>query len=56
MFRSIIPGEEVFFDNFERICCFMTEAAKHLRTMLEKGEPYDEAAHHIKNYSEKPIS
>jgi predicted phosphate transport protein (TIGR00153 family) len=48
MFRSIIPREEVFFDNFEGICGFMTEAAQHLRTMLEKGAPFDEAAHRIK--------
>ena len=48
MFRSIIPREEVFFDNFEGICGFMTEAAKHLRTMLEKGDPYDETALLIK--------
>ena len=48
MFRSIIPREEVFFDNFEGICGFMTEAAKYLRTMLEKGAPFDEAAHRIK--------
>jgi predicted phosphate transport protein (TIGR00153 family) len=48
MFRSIIPREEVFFDNFEKICALMTEAAKHLRTMLEIGGPYDEAARRIK--------
>ena len=48
MFRSIIPREEVFFDNFEKICGFMTEAARHLMTMLEKGDPYDEAADRIK--------
>lgn len=49
MFRSIIPREEVFFDNFEKICALMTEAAKHLRTMLAKGGPYDEAARRIKS-------
>jgi len=49
MFRSIIPRQEVFFDNFEKICTLMTAAAKHLRTMLEKGSPYDEAAHRIKS-------
>jgi predicted phosphate transport protein (TIGR00153 family) len=48
MFRSIIPREEVFFDNFEGICGFMTEAAKHLKNMLEKGDPYDETADRIK--------
>ena len=48
MFRSIIPREEVFFNNFEKICTLITEATKHLRTMIEKGEPYDEAAHRIK--------
>jgi predicted phosphate transport protein (TIGR00153 family) len=48
MFRSIIPREEVFFDNFEKICALMTEAAKHLRTMFEIGGPYDEAARRIK--------
>jgi len=48
MFRSIIPREEVFFDHFEKICALMTEAARHLRSMLEKGGPYDEAAHRIK--------
>lgn len=49
MFRSIIPREEVFFDNFEKICALMTEAAKHLRSMLAIGGPYDEAAHRIKD-------
>jgi predicted phosphate transport protein (TIGR00153 family) len=48
MFRSIIPREEVFFDNFEKICALMTEAAKGLRAMLEIGGPYTEAAHRIK--------
>ena len=48
MFRSIIPREKVFFDNFEKICALMTEAAKYLRTMLEMGSPYDEAARRIK--------
>jgi len=49
MFRSIIPREEVFFDNFEKICTLMTQAAGDLRTMLEKGRPYYEAAHRIKS-------
>ena len=44
MFRSIIPREEVFFDNFEKICALVTEAAKALRVMLETGGPYAEAA------------
>ena len=48
MFRSIIPREEVFFDNFEKICALMTEAAKDLRAMLEIGGPYAEAARRIK--------
>lgn len=48
MFRSIIPREEVFYDNFEKICALMTEAAKHLRSMLEKGGPYAEAARRVK--------
>jgi uncharacterized protein Yka (UPF0111/DUF47 family) len=48
MFRSIIPREGVFFDNLEKIYRFMTEAAKHLITMLEKSDPYDDAADHIK--------
>ena len=48
MFRSIIPREEVFFDHFEEICALMTAAAKDLRTMLESGEPYAEAALRIK--------
>ncbi len=48
MFRSIIPREEVFFDNFEKICALMTEAARHLGKMLEKGGPYTEAANGIK--------
>ena len=48
MFRSIIPREKVFFDNFEKICALMTKAAKYLRTMLEMGSPYDEAARRIK--------
>jgi len=48
MFRSIIPREEVFFDNFEKICALMTEAAKHLKSMLETGGPYDEAARRVK--------
>jgi hypothetical protein len=39
MFRSIIPREEVFFDNFEKICALMTEAARDLRAMLENGGP-----------------
>ncbi len=49
MFRSIIPREEVFFDNFEKICALMTEAAKHLRSMLATGGPYGEAARRIKD-------
>jgi predicted phosphate transport protein (TIGR00153 family) len=49
MFRSIIPREEVFFDNFEKICALMTEAAKDLRTMLGNGGPYAEAARRIKS-------
>ncbi|MBW2488816.1 MAG: DUF47 domain-containing protein [Deltaproteobacteria bacterium] len=53
MFRSIIPREEVFFDNFEGICGFMTEAARGLRTMLEKGAPYDEAADRIKKLEQQ---
>lgn len=48
MFRSIIPREEVFFDNFEGICALMAEAAKHLRTMLKKGDPFDETARRVK--------
>lgn len=48
MFRSIIPREEVFFDNFEKICALMTEAARHLRSMLETGGPYAEAARRAK--------
>ena len=48
MFRSIIPREEVFFDNFEKICALMVEAAKDLRTMLGNGVPYAEAARRIK--------
>ena len=48
MFRSIIPREEVFFDNFEKICTLMTEAAKHLRTMFKNRGPYDETARRIK--------
>ena len=48
MFRSIIPREEVFFDNFEKICGLMTEAAIALRAMLEIGGPYAEAARRIK--------
>ena len=48
MFRSIIPREDVFFDHFEKICALMTDAARHLRYMLEKGGPYVEAAHRIK--------
>ena len=48
MFRSIIPREQVFFDNFEKICALMTEAAKHLRNMLQVGGPYDEASRRIK--------
>jgi len=48
MFRSIIPREEVFFDNFENICALMTEAAMALRAMLETGGPYAEAARRIK--------
>jgi len=48
MFRSIIPREEVFFDNFEKICALMGEAAKALRAMLENGGPYAEAAQRIK--------
>ena len=53
MFRSIIPREEIFFDNFEGICSFMTEAAKDLRAMLEKGDPYDEAAERIKKLEQE---
>jgi predicted phosphate transport protein (TIGR00153 family) len=49
MFRSIIPREEVFFDNFEKICALMIEAAKDLRTMLGNGVPYAEAARRIKS-------
>ena len=49
MFRSIVPREEIFFDNFEKICALMTEAAKHLSKMLEIGDSYDEAALRIKN-------
>jgi predicted phosphate transport protein (TIGR00153 family) len=49
MFRSFIPREAVFFDNFEKICTLMTEAARDLRTMIEKGSPYDEAARRIKS-------
>jgi predicted phosphate transport protein (TIGR00153 family) len=48
MFRSIIPREEVFFDNFEKICALMIVAAGHLRSMLEIGGPYDEAARRVK--------
>ncbi|UCD82302.1 MAG: DUF47 domain-containing protein [Desulfobacterales bacterium] len=48
MFRSIIPREEVFFDNFEKICAMMTAAARDLRAMLENGSPYAEAARRIK--------
>ena len=48
MFRSIIPREEVFFDNFEKICALMIEAAKDLRIMLGNGVPYAEAARRIK--------
>ncbi|UCF91752.1 MAG: DUF47 domain-containing protein [Desulfobacterales bacterium] len=48
MLRSIIPREQVFFDNFEKICALMTKAGQQLRTMLEKGGPYGEAAHRIK--------
>jgi len=48
MFRSIIPREEVFFDNFENICALMTEAARDLRATLENGSPYAEAAQRIK--------
>jgi predicted phosphate transport protein (TIGR00153 family) len=49
MFRSIIPREAVFFDNFDKICALMTEAARDLRSMLEKSGPYDEAARRIKS-------
>jgi predicted phosphate transport protein (TIGR00153 family) len=48
MFRSIIPREEFFFDNFEKICALMTEAAKALRAMLENSGSYAEAAQAIK--------
>ena len=48
MFRSIIPREEVFFDNFEKICALMTAAARDLRAMLENGSPYADAARRIK--------
>ena len=48
MFRSIIPREDVFFDNFEKICALMTDAAKALRAMLENGGAYAVAAHRIK--------
>jgi predicted phosphate transport protein (TIGR00153 family) len=48
MLRSIIPREEVFFENFEKICALITEAAKALRAMLENGGPYAEAAQGIK--------
>lgn len=48
MFRSIIPREEVLFDNFEKICALMIVAAGHLRSMLEIGGPYDEAARRVK--------
>lgn len=53
MLKSIIPREEIFFDNFEKICALMTEAAKHLKPMLEKSGPYNEAALHIKNIENK---
>lgn len=53
MFRSIIPREQIFFDNFDKICTLMTEAAKHLRTMLEIGSPYVEAARRIKAIENK---
>jgi predicted phosphate transport protein (TIGR00153 family) len=49
MFRSIIPREQVFFDNFEKICEFMTAAAEALQAMFENGAPYTEAAHRIKS-------
>ena len=53
MFRSIIPREEVFFDNFEKICVLLTEAAKHFKTMLEEGGPYDKAADRIKKLEQQ---
>jgi uncharacterized protein len=48
MFRSIIPREEVFFDDFDKICALVVEAAKSLKAMLEYGAPYAEAARRIK--------
>ncbi len=49
MFRSIIPREQIFFDNFEKICGLMTSAAEALQAMFENGAPYTEAAHRIKS-------
>jgi predicted phosphate transport protein (TIGR00153 family) len=48
MFRSIIPQEGVFFDDFDKICALVIEAAKNLKAMLEYGAPYAEAARRIK--------
>lgn len=48
MLRSIIPREEIFFDNFEKLCVLLTTAAGLLKTMLAAGPPYDEAALRIK--------
>jgi predicted phosphate transport protein (TIGR00153 family) len=48
MIRSIIPKEEVFFDNFEQICVLIVESAEKLKAMLIKGRPFDESARSIK--------
>ena len=48
MIRSIIPKEEVFFDNFEQICGRIVESAEKLKAMLVKGRPFDESAIDIK--------
>jgi predicted phosphate transport protein (TIGR00153 family) len=48
MLRSIIPKEEVFFDNFEQISVLIVESTEKLKTMLVRGRPFEKFALNIK--------
>jgi uncharacterized protein Yka (UPF0111/DUF47 family) len=48
MVRSILPRDEAFFDDFDKVGTKLVEAAKRLNVMLDEGASYQEHARRIK--------
>ncbi len=47
--RSILPQDNAFYDDFDKICQKVVEAAEALKVMLDEGGSYDRHASRIKS-------